>query len=158
MGMAEQPKFPVRGVAQAWNQGLIADATIEFKSSGMVGTAYGFPGFSATLVGTGLIDIRYPVAVERGVRIYPHAMPATPRGPTGAQLPANGSGGVVQFDMNMSHVGGQSGSALLNTTTSRQVASGFPGTTPSGAVIQPVNPPTGSIINLQFLVSPIGRY
>jgi hypothetical protein len=158
MTMSARPKFPVRGVGQGWNDGLIADATIELRSSGLVGTAYGFPGISATLIGTGVYDIRYPVAAERGVRIYPHAMPPELKGPTGALLPPAGSGGVPDFGVHMSHVGAQSGWARLNTTSNKLTASGAIAGVPSGSPSQPINPPTGAVINLQFLVSPITRY
>lgn len=157
MGLGDTPKFPVRAHGDAWNQGIIADATIEIRGSGLVATAYGFPGLSATLVATGLYDIRYPQAAALGVRIYPHAMGPEGKGPTGALIGPQGSGfqgALPGFNVHMSHVSGPSGSALLNTTS--------PLVNPSGAVgptgTTPIRPPTGSIVNLQFLVSPIRRY
>ena len=157
MGIGESPKFPIRGQGQAWNQGVLADATIEFAGSGLVATAYGFPGLSATLVGTGLYDIRYPNAAPRGVRIYPHAMGPEPKGPTGAFLgpqSSGTSGATPGFNVNMSHIGSQSGSALLNVTSPLVNPSGSVG--PTGSRL--MYPPTGSIVQLQFLVSPISRY
>lgn len=156
-GLGETPKFPVRGHGDAWNQGVVADATIEFRGSGLVGTAYGFPGLTATMVGTGLVDIRYPVVAERGMRIYPHAMGTETRGPTGALIGPAGSGGLGAtpgFNVNMSHVSGQSGSALLNITSPLFNPSGAAG--PTGA--RAVYAPTGAIVNLQFLGAPIRRY
>ena len=158
MGLGETPKFPVRAHGEAWNQGILADATLEFRGSGLVGTAYGFPGLSATLVATGVVDIRYPVVSERGMRIYPHVLGTEGKGPTGALLGPLGSGGFAGaqpgFSAHMSHVGGQSGSALLNITTNA------PTPTAVGAAtgLRPINPPTGAIVNLQFLASPIRRY
>src|SRR5688572_8609041 len=119
MGIGETPKFPVRAHGDAWNQGVLADATIEFAGSGLVGTAYGFPGLSATLVGTGVYDIRFPQAAERGVRIFPNAIAGESKGPTGALIGPAGSGGVVvtpNFGAHVSHVSGPSGSARLYTT------------------------------------------
>lgn len=159
MGLGENPKFPVRGFGEAWNQGVVADATIEFRGSGMVATAYGFPGLTATLVGTGLIDVRLPQAAERGYRIYPHPMAGEPKGPTGAFLGLAGSGGVgvvPNFNAHMSHVGGQSGSALLNITSPFQGASSAAGGFASG--FRPINAPTGAVVNLLVLGSPIRRY
>ena len=150
--MSENPKFPVRGVGQGWNDGLIADATIELRSSGLVGTAYGFPGISATLIGTGLYDIRFPVAAERGVRIYPEAVPGAVSGT--AVPPTVPTGALPQFGVNMHRVSGQSGSAYLSTTT----VSPTPSAVGAATGLRHINAPTNSVINLQFLVSPITRY
>ncbi len=144
------PKFPIHGLAQASNQGVLGDFTIEFVSSGLVGTCYGIPGVSATLVGSGLYDIRYPNTALRGARFYPHALPASPSGPVASAAGA-------EFQVNMAHVGGQSGMARLLTTT--------PAPLPSllsqgiGTLIsRPFMPPTGSSINVLVLGSPIARY
>ena len=156
-GLGETPKFPLRGHGDAWNQGVVADATIEFGASGLVGTAYGFPGLSATLVGTGLYDIRYPTVAQRGMRIYPMPVGPEPKGPTGALIGPQGSGFVLTtpgFEARLSHVGGQSGSALLNITSPLFNPSGAVG--PTGS--RPVFPPTGASVNLLFLGAPIRRY
>jgi hypothetical protein len=157
MGLGEYPKFVVKAHGPAFNQGVIGDATIEFVGSGLVGTAYGFPGLSATLVGTGLYDIRFPTVANRGIRMYPHAMAGEPKGATGAFIGPQGSGtqGVVPgFNVHMSHLGGQSGSAYLNTTSQIINASGAVG--PTG--LRPAFPPTGSVVNLLIVGSPISRY
>ncbi len=158
MSIGEGSKFPISGFGAAWNRGLIADATIEIRGSGLVATAYGFPGLTATLVGTGLYAIGFPATVAAGMRIYPHAMGPEPKGPTGAFLGPQGSGGyagsVPGFNVHMSHVGGQSGTALLSTTSPLVNPSGAVGPTGTTRIF----PPTGSVVNLQFLASPVTRY
>lgn len=158
-GISESGKFNIFGHGEAYNRGVLGDATLEFRGSGLVGTAYGFPGLTATLVGTGIVDIRLPLAAERGYRIYPHAMGPEPKGPTGAFLGPAGSGGVgavPNFNVNMSHVSGQSGSSLLNITSPFQGASSAAGGFASG--FRPVNAPTGAVVNLLILGSPVRRY
>jgi hypothetical protein len=156
--IGEGKKFPFMGFGQSYNRAVIADATIEFVGSGLVGTAYGFPGFSATLVGTGLYDCRFPSTAALGARIFPHAMGPEAKGPTGARLGPQGSGAQIGaapgFAAHMSHVGGQSGFAFLNVVSPFVSPSGAVG--PTGA--RYMFPPTGSSVNLQFLASPITRY
>lgn len=157
MTLSAKPKFPIFGVGQAYNGGVVADATIEFRGSGLVGTAYGLPGFSATLVGTGLVEMRYPPVAVRGMRIWAQPMAGEAKGPTGALIGPQGSGFVSSppgFDANVSHVGGQSGSALLHITSPAINASGPIG--PTGG--RPMYAPSGSVVNLLFLGSPITRY
>lgn len=157
MGLGETPKFPVRGHGDAWNQGVIADATVEFRGSGLVATAYGFPGLSATYVATGIVDLRFPQVANLGMRILPNALGPETRGPTGALIGPQGSGfGVTTpgFGVHMSHVNGPSGSALLNITSPLINPSGAVG--PTGARGMPA--PTGAQVNLLFLAAPIRRY
>lgn len=159
MSLSAKPKNPIFGVGKAFNQGVIGDFTLELRGSGMVATLYGMPGVSATLVGTGLYDIRFPFVAPLGMRMYPHAVAAEGRGPTGALVGPQGSGlvGVVpNFNVHMSHVGGQSGGALLNITSPFQGASSAAGGNMTG--FRPVNPPTGSSVNVLVLGSPISRY
>jgi hypothetical protein len=161
--MGEQPKFPPKGLGPSWNQGIIGDATLEFGGSGMVATAYGYPGLSATLIGTGVYDIRVPNVVARGLRIYPQAQAGEQKGPTGAQIGPLASGAAVTtpgFNVHMSHVGGPTGSALLNTTSPIANPSGVVGV---GAGVgtggsRAIFPPTGAIVNMLILGSPITRY
>ena len=156
MSLSAKPKFPISGLGAAFNQGVIGDATIEFRGSGLVATCYGLPGFSATLIGTGLYALQFPVA-RGGVRLYPETMASEPRGPTGALLGPQGSGGgglLPGFDAKVSHVSGVTGTALLHTLSQTQNPSGAVGGT--GAVR--MFPPTGSVVNLMLLGSPITRY
>jgi hypothetical protein len=157
MSLSAKPKNPIFGLGQAYNGGVIGDATIEIRGSGLVATCYGLPGLSATLVSTGLYDIRYPHA-KGGVRFWPEALAPEGKGPTGALIGPQGSG--VQgnppgFSVFMSQVGGGvSGSAYLNIVSPVVNASGVVGPTgPRG-----IFPPTGSIVNLLVIGSPISRY
>lgn len=156
MTLSAKPKFPIFGLGQTFNGGVLGDATIEIRGSGLVATCYGLPGLTATLVSTGLYDLRYPAA-KGGVRMYPQALAPEGKGPTGALIGPQGSG--VQgnppgFDVFMSQVGGPTGSAYLNTVAPVINASGVVGPTgPRG-----VFPPTGSIINVLVVGSPIARY
>ena len=159
MTLSSKPKNPIFGLGKAFNQGLIGDFTLEVRGSGLVATLYGMPGVSATLVATGLYDIRFPFVAERGMRMYPHVMAAEPKGPTGAFIGPQGSGfvGVVpNVNAHVSHVGGQSGGALLNITNPFQGASSAAGGNMTG--FRPVNPPTGTTVNVLVLGSPISRY
>ena len=147
-------KFPLRGFSEAYNQAIVADATIQFVSSGLVGTAFGFPGLTATLIGTGIIDLRYPTTAIHGARFYPHVLPPVP---SGTAVPgAVPSNTVAQFRANMANVSGQSGSAQVQLTTAFQGASSAAGGFASGYT--PVNAPTGARINLLMIGSPIRRY
>lgn len=152
--MENNPKFGVKGIGQAWQQGVVADATIEFVSSGLVGTAYGFPGIKATLIGTGLYDVRIGGDLaERGLRVYPNARPASPSGPVASSAPA-------QFGVNVAHAGGVSGMFRLQTWTTAGVASGSNNGVFSGVGVmqRPINPPTGAAVDLLILGAPITRY
>ena len=156
MSLSAKPKFPIFGLGAAYTQGVIGDATIEFRGSGLVATCYGLPGLTATLIGTGLYDIRFPVA-RGGVRLFPETVANEPKGPTGALLGPAGSGGLgvlPGFDAKVSHVSGVTGSALLHTLSQTQNPSGAVGGT--GAVR--MFPPTGTAVNLLLLGSPITRY
>lgn len=147
-------KYPVRGFGDAYNQAIVTDATIRFVSSGLVGTAFGFPGLTATLIGTGLVDIRYPTTAIHGARFYPHVVPPVPSGTaTPGAVPSNT---VAQFRANMANVSGQSGSAQLQLTTPFQGASSAAGGFASG--FTPANAPTGATVNLLMIGSPIRRY
>ncbi len=143
MGLGENPKFPVKGHGPAYNQSVIGDFTLRIGGSGLVATVFGFPGLSATRVGTGVYDLRYPQTVPRGVRFF--LQPEEVVSPTGAAVFNSGSGSPVSFTANVSHVGGESGVAYLNTSRS------FP-------TLTAVNPPTGAIINGLVIGSPITRY
>ncbi len=156
MSQGHSPKFPLKGFGnQAWGQGGIADATIRLGSSGMVATCFGMQGFSATLVGTGFYELRFPPTPRFGTRIYPHAMPPESFGPTGVLLAPTGPGAQARFQANVTHVGSESGYAFLSTTTN----SPTPSAVGAQTGLSNINPPTGSIIQLQFLVGPaIGRF
>lgn len=154
--MENNPKFAPKAIGQAWQQGLIADATIEFVSSGLVGTAYGFPGVSATLVGTGLYDVRVGGDLaERGLRVYPHARPASPSGPVASST-------LPQFGVNIAHAGGVSGMFRMQTWTTTPAPSGSiagaGASTGLGVMQRPAPPPTGAAVDLLILGSPITRY
>ncbi len=160
MTLSAKPKNPIFGLGQAFNGGVIGDATIEFIGSGLVGTAYGLPGFSATLVGTGLYSLGIPKTAIRGLRLYPNVMGPEGKGPTGALIGPQGSGVLGAppgFNAHVSHVGGQSGTAYLNTTSLVVNASG-PAAAMGPTGLRPMFPPTGSVVNLLVLGSPIARY
>ncbi len=156
MSQGHSPKFPIKGFGnQAWGQGGIADATIRLGSSGMVATCFGMQGFSATLVATGFYELRFPPTPRYGTRIYPQAQPPESFGATGVLLPPQWSGALPNFDARVTHVGSESGYAFLSTSTS----SPTPSAVGAATGLRSINPPTGSIIQLQFLVGPaIGRF
>ncbi|HEX6275788.1 MAG TPA: hypothetical protein VFZ53_22255 [Polyangiaceae bacterium] len=156
MTLSAKPKFPIFGLGQSFNGGVLGDATIEIRGSGLVATCYGLPGLTATLVATGLYDVRYPPA-RGGARFWPQPQAPEGKGPTGALIGPQGSGvrgNPPGFEVFMSQVGGPTGSAYLNTVSPLVNPSGAVG--PTGA--QYVFPPTGSLINLLVTASPIARY
>lgn len=155
MTLSAKPKFPIFGLGQAYNGGIIADATIELRSSGLVGTAYGFPGISATLIGTGLYDVRFAGAAARGIRVFPEAVAPNPSGT--AVPPTVPTNTLPQFGVSVANLSGPSGSMHVQTWTQSPQASGVTGNFGSG-MHRPINAGTGASINLQFLISPISRY
>ncbi len=157
MSQGHSPKFPIKGFGnQARGQGGIADATLRLGGSGLVATCFGMQGFSATLVATGYYELRFPPTPRFGTRIYPTVMPEERVGPTGVLLPPSGGAySHPKIDAKVTHIGSESGYAFLSTVNNPAVPSALGGVT--GMVN--VNPPTGAIVQLQFLVGPaIGRF
>lgn len=151
MTLSAKPKFPIFGAGQAFNGGVLGAATIELGSSGLVGTAYGMPGFSATRIATGLYDMRFPQTAIRGAVFLTQPRVQTYPGPTGAVV---NSGAPVDFAASVSKVGGESGIAYLNTYRSNTVQTGASPTYFSSLV----NPPTGAAVDVFLIGSPIARY
>lgn len=89
---------------------------------------YGFPGLSATLIGTGLYDIRFPPT-----RLA--AISAQVRAPSGVFLIPNVQRGPAYSGIARLHVGG------------------IPATSPAAGTV-PQNAPTGTVFELTFLVGP----
>jgi hypothetical protein len=113
-------------------------------------------GFSATLIATGFYELRFPATPRFGTRIYPTVRQADTFGPTGVLLAPSGvTHNQPKFDAKIAHIGSESGYAHLSTLNVPLVPSALGGVT--GMV--PVNPPTGAVVELQFLVGPaIGRF
>lgn len=102
-------------------------------SGGLVGTAYGFPNFSATLVGTGIVDIRTPVSPMWSVN--PVIYTAT---------------GSHNYDVRIERGVGTSVNRTYAPSGIVRMAIMH---SPSGARIQG-NLPSGTVVDLQFDVFP----
>ena len=155
MGLAETPKFPIRMVGPRGNQTVQGLATLQFAGSGLVGTMFGIPGMSATRIATGVYDLRFPTV--RSAVIMPAIEDQSPSGVNMGNLfdaragfpntTASGAGPGLG--------GGVSGMARLYTTRSFVTPSG--GAAPT-AFSSPINPPTGSVVNMLLIGSPITAY
>lgn len=112
-------------------------------SGGMVGTAYGFPNFSATLVGTGIVDVRTPVSAMWSVN--PVISTAT---------------GQHGFDARMERGVGTSvdrtyaPSGIARLVILSPASRGASGTNQGSGMRPPGNPPSGTVVDLQFDVFP----
>jgi hypothetical protein len=147
------PQFPLNTGGPLGPNGIAIAAHFYVASGGMVQigriqpsgalpatgiqnvTPQGFPGFSATLVGTGLYDIRHPPA--NILKCWPEAvLPSggAPLVPKMERQIGNSASGVMRFSMNQPQFQAPSGSP----------ASGF----------TPANPPTGTRMDLLFYVQP----
>lgn len=113
-------------------------------SGGLVGTAYGFPGFSATYVGTGAYDIRTPPA--RMWSVNPVISTATGRHSYDARM-ERGVGTSV------TRTYAPSGIARL-VILNGPVATSASGTSMGSGTRTPANPPSGTVVDLQFDVYP----
>jgi hypothetical protein len=117
---------------------------IHFSGSGMVGTAYGFPNFSATLVGTGIVDVRTPVSAMWSVN--PVISTATGQHGFDARM-ERGVGTSVDRTY------APSGIARL-VMLAPAIGMGGSGTYQASGSRRPANPPSGTVVDLQFDVFP----
>lgn len=113
-------------------------------SGGMVGTAYGFPGFSATLVGTGVVDVRTPPT--RMWTVNPVISTATGFHSYDARM-ERGVGTSV------SRTYAPSGMARL-VILNGPIATSGSGTSQGSGTRVHANPPSGTVVDLLFDVYP----
>jgi hypothetical protein len=146
--MPEQPKqfanldaYP----AEALNPSVrLGAATIRFTgATGLVGTAFGIPGITATRMATGHYRVAFPRSPARSMKFQ-----ATPVSPTGYQGPTG-----VGFNVQLANRSAPSGTIDIFTTRGH----------PSGAAINltsgiPMNPPDLSEVDLLVFTTPITRY
>lgn len=133
-------QYPLNVIGPKGQKAFLGMETVFFEgTTGLVGTAYGIPGVTATRIATGSYDLIYPPTRE--VRIIP-----------GLQAPTG-----MHYTVNISDVFPFSGKAKI------QIARMGGGSVPSGSTTptmmsQPHNPVSGTMLNLQFFVSPITPY
>jgi len=111
--------------------------------TGLIGTGYGTPGFTATRVSTGIYRVKHPpvkelvmmagIAMPSGAPSYKVDQITDGIGPTGG---SNSLSGITEFHIRQPG-GGASGSAA-----------------PSGAGYVLANPVSGTILKLAFFAAP----
>lgn len=169
MAFPEGYQFPLNAAGEHGQNSWITRGRIGINSSGLVGTAYGFPGFSATLVTftgstlTGVYNIKFPpvhdVEIEPSITRLALSLPTglyplTPTGATGSNVQATGYHSLQDYDVRVQNIGAVSGTAQLVTSRRILVGSGaYPSLTSVGAHL-----PSGAIINLKFTGHPVTKF
>lgn len=146
--MPEQPKhlanldaYPAESLAPSTRIGA---ATIRFTgATGLVATAFGFQGITATRLATGHYRVHMPRSPQLTTRYLAQSVvPTGHQGPTG-----------VGFGVELANRAGPSGTVDLFTT--RGAPSGFPTILTSGV---PANPPHLAEVDLFVFTTPFPRY
>ena len=134
----DYPQYPLNSVGAKGAHGFIGTERIFFTgATGLVGTAYGIPGVTATRVSTGLYKINHPPA--KMANIFPSV-----NAPTGPMYMANIDAATSNAYSGVAylHIGRQQTTKWITT-----------GSMPS-TYVQPYNPVSGTMIDLLFVVSP----
>lgn len=118
---------------------LVGMETIFFEGlTGLIGTAYGIPGVTATRVATGAYRMNFPSSPQASGAMGVVLIPSL-NAPTGNF-----------FGVNVTDVHSVTGVAHLNFTTAEMQVSGAPTN-----IRRPVNPASGTRLHVLFYVSPI---
>lgn len=137
-GMSENvPQFPLNAAGQSGQQAFLGVEKVFFTgSTGLIGTMYGIPGFSATRVSTGLYTFVHDkikhIDVIAGLEC-----------PTGTYL-----------DVMVPSATKGSPSGTFQIQTYMRQAAGF-GTGVPSIYLQNQNPATGTVLKLMVYASPI---
>lgn len=136
---------PLNSAGLLYEGGMRAIGRIHLTGSGgLVGTAYGFPGFSATLIATGIYDIRTPPV--RAWSVNP--VISTPTGGHNFDVRMErGVGTAINRTYAPSGIGRL---VVLNGP----VSLGASGTNGGSGTRLPANPPSGTVVDLQFDLFP----
>lgn len=129
---------PLRVVGPDRQHAFVGMGHVSFKgSTGLVGTAFGVPGLVCSRVATGSYYLRFDRNLK-DVTIIPGI-----QAPTGSH-----------YNINVSEVNGYSGHANMQITRYVSVPSGM---TVATTKLQPCNPVSGTMANLLFFMSPVGK-
>lgn len=134
---------PVRFAGKAGQNAFLALETVHFVgATGLIGSAYGIPGVTLTRTSTGAYTISYPPInqAQGRVAIIP-----------GLEVPTGQA-----YDVSLTQHYPGSGTTQINITRmGNAIASGA---VPVSGTVQPMNPATGTVLSLLFVVNPVTKF
>lgn len=139
---AHKAQFPLNTVGPKGQHAFCGVGKVFFTgTTGLVGTAYGIPGLTATRLSTGAYKVQFPAS--KSVDIIP-----------GVQAPTG-----VHYDVQVGNVQPYSGTAELHISQRfNTINSQSTGTSQPTGLLRPQNPASGTCVNLLFFVAPITPY
>jgi hypothetical protein len=140
--MAVKAQFPIRGIGNAMQDAFVGLEQVYFTgATGLIGTAYGMPGITVTRTSTGMYSISYP--------------PVSPQGRC-AIIPGIECPSGQAYDAMIVQNFPNSGTAQLNLTQPMQFIGS--GAVPVSGTTRPVNPASGTILNLLFVGGAVAKF
>lgn len=150
------PEYPHQAIGPKGRDSLHSLIKVVAAGSGLIGTVYGQPGFSATLVGSGEFNLRFRPTVEVDMLAH-YAGPPAPSGIT-PTMP-----GGQKLDVQITDIAPASGTAKMWLSYSEP-----PRGNPGSGVATLTNVPsmaqrpallgTGAQISIYFEDSPVSAY